>query len=390
MLAGALPGPERGRRRGTPDGAGRRGGGAMSGLRPTVDLAPEPGRRPDFAMATVNIVLLLVLFFLLFGTAASYRLGTIQPPESLALPEADLPPPPAPVPPPRPVETKDLSDPLRADLAGVGYPVTDAAPAGLTLAPAPEEPPSPSATVEALVAVVRAAAGTACLAARPENPAPGSLGLALFALPETDPAALVAEAQALVGDIALRRHDVAAKQCPALDFLRGAAAYPGNGLTLVLEGEALTGGDALAGVIAGAQPGAVVHLLLIDDAGLVQKLDAFLTALPEGRGRLPYPAQPAGQSGSRRAAFGRAERACATTDAARLCFWPGNAGLYQAQRRVRRSRRHSRSCSGRLHLALIGPLLGVEAEVDRRRRCRQRTRGQFALNDRKQAFGGGA
>ncbi len=63
----------------------------MSGLRPTVDLAPEPGRHPDFAMATVNIVLLLVLFFLLFGTAASTRLGTIQPPESLALPEADLP-----------------------------------------------------------------------------------------------------------------------------------------------------------------------------------------------------------------------------------------------------------------------------------------------------------
>ncbi len=216
------------------------------------------------------------------GAAAEISQGIAAPTVTIAVDLSAPPPPPAPAPPPRPVETKDLSDPLRADLPDVGYPVTDAAPVGPTLAPAPEEPPSPSATVEALVAVVRAAAGTACLAARPESPAPGSLGLALFALPETDPAALVAEAQTLVGGIALRRHDVAAPQCPALDFLRRAAAYPGNGLTLVLEKEALTGGDALAGVIAGAQPGAVVHLLLIDDAGLVQKLDAFLTALPEG------------------------------------------------------------------------------------------------------------
>ena len=52
---------------------------------------PAPRRRPDFSLATVNIVLLLVLFFLVAGTIVAENEGGIELPETVDLPLAELP-----------------------------------------------------------------------------------------------------------------------------------------------------------------------------------------------------------------------------------------------------------------------------------------------------------
>lgn len=66
-------------------GAGRRGGT----VRPLP--SPPPRRRPDFSLATVNIVLLLVLFFLVAGSIVSEEERFVDLPETLSLPLENLP-----------------------------------------------------------------------------------------------------------------------------------------------------------------------------------------------------------------------------------------------------------------------------------------------------------
>jgi len=60
---------------------------------PPERLLPPPTRRasPDFSLATVNIVLLLVLFFLVAGTIVAENEQGIELPETADLPLADLP-----------------------------------------------------------------------------------------------------------------------------------------------------------------------------------------------------------------------------------------------------------------------------------------------------------
>ncbi len=60
---------------------------------PTERLLPPPPRRsaPDFSIATVNIVLLLVLFFLVAGSIVAESEQGFDLPETTDLPLADLP-----------------------------------------------------------------------------------------------------------------------------------------------------------------------------------------------------------------------------------------------------------------------------------------------------------
>lgn len=60
---------------------------------PPERLLPPPTRRPapDFSLATVNIVLLLVLFFLVAGTIVAVTEQGIELPETVDLPLAELP-----------------------------------------------------------------------------------------------------------------------------------------------------------------------------------------------------------------------------------------------------------------------------------------------------------
>ena len=66
------------------------GGGAGAGAVRALP-APPPRRRPDFSLATVNIVLLLVLFFLVAGSIVSEEERVVDLPETLSLPLENLP-----------------------------------------------------------------------------------------------------------------------------------------------------------------------------------------------------------------------------------------------------------------------------------------------------------
>ena len=54
-------------------------------------LPPETRRQPEFSLATVNIVLLLVLFFLVAGTIVDEEEAALALPETVDLPLDDLP-----------------------------------------------------------------------------------------------------------------------------------------------------------------------------------------------------------------------------------------------------------------------------------------------------------
>jgi biopolymer transport protein ExbD len=62
-------------------------------LPPAARLLPPPARRaqPDFSLATVNIVLLLVLFFLVAGPIVAENEQGVALPETVDLPLSDLP-----------------------------------------------------------------------------------------------------------------------------------------------------------------------------------------------------------------------------------------------------------------------------------------------------------
>jgi len=63
----------------------------MAAPAPARLLPPEARRRPEFSLATVNIVLLLVLFFLVAGTIVDEDEAGLMLPETVDLPLDDLP-----------------------------------------------------------------------------------------------------------------------------------------------------------------------------------------------------------------------------------------------------------------------------------------------------------
>ena len=76
-------------------------------------------------------------------------------------------------------------------------------------------------------------------------------------------------------------------QCAALDFLRDAARYPAFGLYFDLPVRVIASGATLSARIHNTS-GQVLHLVLIDDEGLVQTLDGFLR-FTRGAGQFAIP-----------------------------------------------------------------------------------------------------
>jgi hypothetical protein len=124
---------------------------------------------------------------------------------------------------------------------------------------------------------LRTSAPPACLAALLRREGETGIGLAFVA---SDPSAMAAYADSLLGNGGLQptvsRVLVDPRQCPALDFLRAHADYPATRLGLSLETPIVQSGERMTGFVRGAA-GRQLTLLLVDDNGVVQNLNRFLS-----------------------------------------------------------------------------------------------------------------
>lgn len=94
------------------------------------------------------------------------------------------------------------------------------------------------------------------------------------------------QATGIVADMVLREVDTS--QCFALSFARNLPHYPDFPLSIRLDDPRVGSGTVLSGEIAG-MPDARVHLLFIDDDGMVQRADQFMHAQPDGTRRFSAP-----------------------------------------------------------------------------------------------------
>ncbi|MBC7158271.1 MAG: hypothetical protein H5U20_12305 [Rhodobacteraceae bacterium] len=151
--------------------------------------------------------------------------------------------------------------------------------------PVPRRPDPPAAAApeqvnryDAVIAFLARAEAGACFAALPALAADGSLRIEAFG-PED--AALKAFSDALEAEVGalpeMVLRPVAPGQCPALDFVRAAPDYPAFALYFDLARREVASGALLEGSIGPAEPaGTATHLLIVDDDGLVQRLDPRL------------------------------------------------------------------------------------------------------------------
>ncbi len=146
---------------------------------------------------------------------------------------------------------------------------------------APAAPP-PAATEQDLALAdwierIRASQPPACLAALLRREGDAGVGLALVA---SDQTAMTTYGDALVTGTptppTITRILVDARQCPAVEFLRAHADYPATRLGLSLDAPTVVSGGRMTGYVRGAA-GRQLTLLLIDDNGVVQNLNRFLS-----------------------------------------------------------------------------------------------------------------
>ena len=168
-------------------------------------------------------------------------------------------------------------------------------PAPIAARPATPPPPpgSPQAVVAELVAKIRASVGQPCLIALPRQAADGAPELVLLSSSETAIAELATELLDGVdpppGQSSVLIDD---RQCAALNYVRENPAYPAFRLTAGLATDQLSGQAQLQGAI-GRAGGNYVSLLLIDDNGVVQDLNDYLT-FAAGEARFDVPMRRAG------------------------------------------------------------------------------------------------
>jgi len=149
-------------------------------------------------------------------------------------------------------------------------------------APQPAPPPAPPASAQDLaigdlMRVIRAAPPESCLIALPRRDGADAVGLAL--LSAEDSAMSAYAEQVLTGENAGLRQTrtlVDPRQCPALDFIRQNKDYPATRLGLRLDNRELQSGGRLTGILRGTS-GRYVTLLLVDNNGVVQDLQRFLS-----------------------------------------------------------------------------------------------------------------
>ena len=178
-----------------------------------------------------------------------------------------------------------LADPSAAG-SQVLAPVTPSNTAVAAIRPTetPREPPAaaPPPTQQDLAIAdllrrIRAAPPEACLLALPRRDGEDGVGLALIGRSEN---AMARFAESVLtaedGDIRQTRTLVDERQCAALGYIRENVDYPATRLGVRLDAAEVPSGGRLTGVLRGTA-GRYVLLLLIDNNGVVQDLQRFMS-----------------------------------------------------------------------------------------------------------------
>lgn len=178
------------------------------------------------------------------------------------------------------VETAEPRPILPSDSATGG--TTAETGAGSAPAPAASSAETATATEQDLelaawIDRIRASTAPPCLAALLRREGETGVGLALVA---ADQAAMADYADRLLdgapGQPTISRVLIDPRQCAVLDFLRAHADYPATGLGLTIEAPTVVSGGRMTGFVRGAA-GRQLTLLLVDDNGVVQVLNRFLS-----------------------------------------------------------------------------------------------------------------
>lgn len=156
----------------------------------------------------------------------------------------------------------------------------DPGPGPATPRPAAQPPAPPSAqdlAIGDLIRRIRAADADPCLLALPRRAGQDGVGLALIAAAD---GAMSNFANTVLtpedADIRQTRTLVDPRQCPALSYVRQNRDYPATRLGLALDTAEVPSGGNLTGVLRGTA-GRYVTLLLIDNNGVVQDLQRFMS-----------------------------------------------------------------------------------------------------------------
>lgn len=150
-------------------------------------------------------------------------------------------------------------------------------------------PGEPSDPARAVTDFMRQYDGGDCFLALPAAFASGEAAVQTFGESE---AAQAAFRRALAGSLGttaeIRSGTVAGSQCLALSFARKIDGYPNFSLVIDLDAADVTSGSALAGIVRNAG-NRFLHLLVIDNDGLVQSVDAYLAAAAGNARRFSAP-----------------------------------------------------------------------------------------------------
>ncbi|NDK36192.1 serine/threonine protein kinase [Rhodovulum sulfidophilum] len=163
--------------------------------------------------------------------------------------------------------------------AGAGAGSGTASGTGIARRPASasSEPRARDLAAAALIRRIRETPAPDCLLALPRRDAEGGAGLDLMAASEAGMADYAG--RLLTGDLAgtaQRRRLIDPRQCPVLELLRDSPDYPATRLGLGLDRTEIVSGGRLTGRLRGVG-GRYVLLLLIDNNGVVQDLQRFLS-----------------------------------------------------------------------------------------------------------------
>lgn len=156
--------------------------------------------------------------------------------------------------------------------------------------PVPNQPPVPARPAAAppqtaqdlaiagLIRRIQASVGDPCLLALPRRDGTAGVGLAMIASEDGAMERFTNQVLTEEGDAALRqtRTLVDPRQCPALTYVRRNADYPVTRLGLALDAGEVPSGGNLTGYLRGVS-GRYVLLLLVDNNGVVQDLQRFVT-----------------------------------------------------------------------------------------------------------------
>ncbi|MCE8420528.1 serine/threonine protein kinase [Rhodovulum sulfidophilum] len=163
--------------------------------------------------------------------------------------------------------------------AGPGAGTGTASGTGIVRRPASasSEPRARDLAAASLIRRIRETPAPDCLLALPRRDAEGGAGLDLMAASEAGMADYAG--RLLTGDLAgtaQRRRLIDLRQCPVLELLRDSPDYPATRLGLGLDRTEIVSGGRLTGRLRGVG-GRYVLLLLIDNNGVVQDLQRFLS-----------------------------------------------------------------------------------------------------------------